>query len=160
MFGKKMKQPTRMQQFFAQQWPGRIWNAVIPLMVAVATVRATGFSFELLADWYTALWSVGIFILGLLLGYFVAILIGWPILGPIYYDRELKNGGPFKVGDTVQILAGPHKGRIARVYSTWQGNSVRVELGEEAAMRFEDIFQPIQILKEEDAEQQTRLMPL
>lgn len=153
MIGKKMKQPTRMQYFFAQEWPGRIWNMAIPLIVAIGTVRATGFSFDLLTDWHSALWSVGIFILGLLLGYFVAILIGWPILGPIYYDRELKNGGPFKVGDSVQILAGPHKGRIARVYSTWQGNSVRVELGEEAKKRFEDIFQPTQLLKEEDVEQ-------
>ena len=145
-----MKQPTRMQYFFAQDWLDRIWNTTIPLIVAVAAVRATGFSLDLLTDWHSALWTVGVFILGLLLGYFGAILIGWPILGPIYYDRELKNGGPFKVGATVQILAGPNKGKITRVYSTWQGSSVRVELGEEVKKTFEDIFQPTQLLKEED----------
>ena len=98
-------------------------------------------------------------ILGLLLGYFGAALIGWPILGTMYYERELKNGGPFEVGNAVQILAGPHKGRITRVYSTWQGNSVRVELGEEAKKTYKDVFSPTQLLREDDDEPEAGQMP-
>ncbi len=77
---------------------------------------------------------------------------GWFFIGPFFYAREMKNGGPFKVGDTVQILSGPHKGRISRVYSTWQGNTLRVELGTREKDEFKDIFSPAQLLREEIAE--------
>ena len=52
----------------------------------------------------------------------------------------------------VQILSGPHKGRIARIYSTWQRGTVRVELGEEEKEKFKDIFGPAQLLMEKKAE--------
>ncbi len=40
------------------------------------------------------------------------------------------------------------------VYSTWQGNSLRVALGTEAEEFFKDIVVPTQLLKEADAEQE------
>ena len=77
---------------------------------------------------------------------------GWFVIGPLYYSREMKNDGPFKIGDTVQILCGPHKGRVSRVYSTWQRNALRVELSATEKDKFKDILSPAQLLRVESAE--------
>ena len=131
-----------MQRFFAQDWLGRVWLVGIPLLAAVGALRTAEVGFASLADWRTALWTAGVLALSLLLGFFVAIVLARLVLGPICCACELENGGPFNVGDVVQVLAGPHKGRIARVYSTWQGNTLRVELGLQEKEGFRDIFAP------------------
>jgi hypothetical protein len=38
---------------------------------------------------------------------------------------------------------------MARVYSDWRDDCVRVELGEREKENFEDIFDPIQLLRED-----------
>jgi hypothetical protein len=70
-------------------------------------------------------------------------------LRPLYRARCLKNGAPFRVGDHVQILSGRYKGQVARVYSGWRDDSVRVELGGTEKEKFKDIFDPIQLLRED-----------
>ena len=139
--------PTRAQYFFASNWPPRIWFGAISLTTAGCVAWMCASFLDPLADWRDfALFALYTGV-GLLLGFFLAAFPGWFILGPLYYDRELRNGGPFKVGDTVMILSLPHRGRVARVYSTWQGDNVRVDIGEESAKRFEDIFSPVQLLR-------------
>ena len=141
-FGTAMK-PTRAQLFFASPWPGRIWFTAIPLIVATAVaVSCAGFIHPLSAWWDFARfgWFV---LLALLLGFFLAMFPGWLIIGPFSYGREVKNGGPFKVGDRVQILSRPHCGRVSRVYSTWQGNTLRVELSAREKEERKDIFPPL-----------------
>jgi len=91
-------------------------------------------------------------VIALPIGFLLAIFPGWFIIGPLYAVRGQINGGPFKVGDTVQILAGPYKGRVTRVYSTWQGNSLRVELGEKEKEDYKDIFSPGELLREENTD--------
>lgn len=143
------KKPTRAQLFFASQWPYRIWFTAIPLALAAAVAHfCAGFlhPFSAVWDFVQFAWFV---LLGLLLGFFLALFPGWFIVGPLCYDREIKNGGPFKVGDTVQILSGSHKGRISRVYSTWQGDTLRVELSAKEKEQFKDIFSPTQLLRED-----------
>jgi len=105
--------------------------------------------FSVLWDFVQFAWFV---LLAVILGFFLAIFPGWFIIGPLYYAREVKNGGPFKIGDTVQILCGPHKGRISRVYSTWQGNTLRVELSASEKEKFKDIFEPAQLLRADKME--------
>ena len=150
-----MKQPTRMQYFFAQEWPINVVMVSIWLSIALVVVRATGLTLASLTDWRSALTTVAIVVLSLILGFFAAILIGYMVLSPILQDRVIKNGGPFKVGDTVQILAGPHMGRISRVYSSanLQDDSVRVELGEIEKETLKDVFTSMELLRENDAEQ-------
>jgi hypothetical protein len=144
--------PTRSQVFFASPWLGRIWFTAIPLLIAVAVGRRCAGFLNPLAEWWDFVRFACFVLLGLLLGFFLAMFPGWFVIGPLFYDREIKNGGPFKVGDTVRILSGAHKGRIARVYSTWQGNTLRVELGAREKEEFKDIFSPAQLLRDGSAE--------
>ncbi|MBN2310927.1 MAG: KOW motif-containing protein [Candidatus Hydrogenedentes bacterium] len=75
----------------------------------------------------------------------------WVFISGIYARRGRVNGAPFHVGDTVQILAGPYRGRIARVYSSGPGDLVRVELGDERREKRTDIFPPERLLREDPA---------
>ncbi len=89
---------------------------------------------------------IGFVFCGLVLGYCVAILFFWLVLGPLCYCREIANGGPFEVGDTVEILSGPHKGRISRVYAVGQGGQTRVEVSPEVERQGKDSFSSLQLL--------------
>ncbi len=152
-FGNTMK-PSRMQYWFAQGWPGRTWFTVIPLLLVLAAVRACEPTPALLLNWRCLLQFVGLVLLSLLLAFFSAILVGWPILGPIYYDRGLKNGAPFHEGDLVRISAGPHRDRIVGVCELWASrDQVRVELGEKEKEEVKDVLSFTQICREQDAEQ-------
>jgi len=93
-------------------------------------------------------------LIGIPIGLLLALFPGWLYIAPLLFERDRINGGPFKVGDTVQILAGPYKGRVGRVYSTWQGESLRVELGEKAKEDCKDIFSWGQLLREENTDHQ------
>jgi hypothetical protein len=141
--------PTRVHYFYAQNWPMRIWFV---LVTCGTTAASTAYCVPLLTavgGWRSVVLLGGIVIVSLLLGFFGSLLLAWPVLGTLYYGRETKNGGPFKGGDVVRVLAHPHRGRVAHVYSLWQGDTVRVDLGEEAKREFKDIYHPWQLLREE-----------
>ena len=111
----------------------------------------TGYTFDLLPDWRATLWAFVVFVLGARRGSFWGFLL-WLLLSGLHEKLARKNGAPFAVGDRVQILAGPRKGTVSRVYSAWQGNTVRVRLGEREEENFKDIFSPHQLLREDDDE--------
>lgn len=144
--------PTRAQYFFASPWPNRIWFTAVPVLMAFWVGQFWAEFLEPLSSWWDFIRFCWYVLVGLLLGFFVALFPGWLLIGPVFYYRELKNGAPFKVGDTVQILYGPHKGRISRVYSTGRGDTLRVELGAMEKDECKDIFSPDQLLREGSTE--------
>ena len=103
-------------------------------------------------SWQTAGSFLIVLVISPVLGYLTAIVLGAFILAPFYQARGHLNGAPFKVGDVVQILVGPHRGTVTTVYSAWQGNAVRVKLGSEEEKTFKDVMQPAQLLREGIAE--------
>ncbi len=152
-FGRTMRQPTKTQMFFARDWPKRIWFVLVPLpcvVLAVSAVGPTAASFSVF--WGAWVWLAAVICGSVSFGLCAATVLGWLILGPIYHVREIGNGGPFKPGDVVRVLTGPNRGRITRVRSGWQGNLLRVDLGQQAEEEFRDIFAPTALLREEDAE--------
>lgn len=92
-------------------------------------------------------WYLLVIILAAALGLMLGVFPGVLILGPILHVRGIINGEPFHEGDVVQIIAGPHRGTVTRIYSGWQGDSVRVDLGPAAQNTYEDVFSPIEILR-------------
>jgi hypothetical protein len=151
--------PSKLQYFFGQDWPTKIWIMVIPLLCAFAAAFSCQPTLALFSHWSDILMFVGVILLALLLGFFVSILLGLFVLGPLYYDRSIKNGEPFHEGDIVYILAGPHRGRIGRVYKVWDiaswagAHRVRVELDEKGTNSGQDIFKSYQVFRTTIADQ-------
>jgi hypothetical protein len=94
------------------------------------------------------------------LGWAICSLAGPFILGPIYLHRAKLNGAPFAVGDMVEILVGPNRGRVLRVLEPLDGRGlVKVDLGEHASRKGKSIFgtgnffEEAQLIKVIDAEQ-------
>src|SRR5438477_4862292 len=112
--------PSRSQYFFAQRWPTGLLMLAIPLLVVYWVYVGYKTSFEPLI-WGNLVVFTFLLLLTLLLGFLVGILFMGLFVGAIYHARGEMNGGPFRKGDLVRILCGPHRDRIVRVYSTWQG---------------------------------------
>lgn len=127
--------PTKKQYFYAQNWPARIWFAIVPALLAITLGRRLDF------DWSLSLRSAGLAALLWALGWSVALLTGWFVLGPIYYGRGQLNGAPYKIGDRVHILVGEHRDRVLTVYEVWESrDQVRVDLGEDAKRATKDVY--------------------
>ena len=142
--------PTQAQYFFASNLPPRIWFGAISLGAAGWIAWICASFLDPLTDWRNFAQFALYTGVGFLLGFFLAAFPGWFIIGPLYHIRELKNGGPFHVGDTVLILSRPYRGRVSSVYATWQGDSVRVDIGEESAKQLRDIFSPLELMRATD----------
>lgn len=77
----------------------------------------------------------------------VLVIPGGAVLGLMFLAPLLRmvsnslNGAPFKAGDEVRILRGPHRDKITRVYETWDvRKELRVDLGEELKQSVKDVF--------------------
>jgi hypothetical protein len=113
----------------------------------VLAVLACKPSLELFKDWQYGLLFLVAIVAAPTLGFYLSLPCAFLVLGPLYWIQERRNGGPFKPGDRVRILAGPHRGVLTTVCSTWQGGRLRVELGREAKATYTDVFSPTQLLR-------------
>lgn len=147
-----MKKPSIIQLFFAYQWPMKLWLGTFTLGTTLAALAATQPSRTTFSDWRSLLSLLVVVVISLPLGFFLGVVSGSIFLLPLFALREQLSGGPFTVGDAVQILIGPHSGKITHIVSPWQGRSYRVKLDEESEKTFKDIFGEEQLLKEADDE--------
>jgi hypothetical protein len=143
--------PTSRQRLWANEWPLRVWMFGGPLIAAGMTIRSFGPYRYVFAHPLQGGLAIVAGMLAFAAAWFAALLLGWPLFGPQLYHQGLKNGGPFQVGDLVQVLSGPNAGRIGRVYALWQQETVRVELGSDAEARYADIFSAYQLLRVDNA---------
>jgi len=147
--------PTLRQRILASDWLPRIWMLGVPLVFAALTIRSVGPLRYAFSDVWSAGQTALASVLAFSLGYIAAIPTAWVLFGPILMDQGVRNGGPFKPGDLVQIISGPHRNRISRVYSTWQHETLRVDLGVDAKASYSDIFADYQLLRVDVAESTT-----
>lgn len=142
-----MMKPTRMQYFFAQDWPLKFWFVGVMVFAAIAAGCACQPSLALFKDWHFLVLFIFAILVAPVFAFFLSLPITWLIVGPFYYARAKLNGAPFQVGDHVQILAGPHRDKIGKIYSAWQGGTFRVELGSEAEKSYKDVFSETQLVR-------------
>jgi hypothetical protein len=153
-----MRKPTRLQIFFARWWLSGIWFvnvSVWPLIFMGVAIWGIPPLSVIAPDWGTTGGSAIAIVFALIFGFFFGILFSIDMLirsSPIYDICVRINGGPFKVGDTVQILTGPHRGRVTQIYSPWRESAFRVRLGPEAEKENKDIFCSIGLLRDENIE--------
>lgn len=139
--------PSLSQRFFASKWVWILWFSFTSLGTAAYCLNVAEFQIEYLRDWSMTGTYLLISLTAAPLGLALGIFPGGMVLGILLHFRSMMNGGPFKPGDTIQVIGGIFDGRVTKVYSGWQGNSVRVELGEDAKREFKDVFSPHQLIK-------------
>ena len=142
-----------LRRFIAADWPLKLWFAGAGLLSLGFLFSTLQPEWALLSDGLQILIFIALVAATLVAGLLTAGIFAVIFIGPIYALQTRFNGGPFVPGDRVQVLSGPFAGRRSLVYMTWQGNSVRVDLGEPAKNSFHDIFAQHQLLrvKKEDA---------
>lgn len=155
-----MRSPPRIAVWFARGWPTRIWLTVVPLLGVGLAIRACELDPASLRDGWLLGIVVGVVVLAGGLGWFVGILTGWFVLGPLYLAQACRNGGPFTEGDRVMVLCGDHSGTITSIYAQWQGDQVRVALGDAAQARFADVFSPCQLWRVNEGDRLARALAL
>ncbi len=138
--------PKPLQLFFAHDWLLAAWVLGFGVAFALLGVNVFGWPRPLLS-WLTLSWTSGICaaaVAGVLVGYISAMVV----LGPVYEVRARINGAPFRVGDSVQILIGEHRGTVTKVYEVWpERRQVRTELGELARKQVRDVFGEISVMR-------------
>lgn len=144
----RMRTPTRCQIYFAKGGPFILFNLAGMIATSISILWLVQFRPGMIAEhWGMFLY---IAIVGLAIGHFVTWAVfhaGVKLLfAPFYIYRDRLNGGPFKVGDTVQVIDGPYAGRISTVFEIhdWV---VWIDLGPEARKQGENIFGLGQLLR-------------
>jgi hypothetical protein len=129
-----------MQRFVAEDWPFKIWFALVAGIWLLVNVLYLWPYASPINDLWAVLLFVSTSAVSCIIMFGIDLILGSLLLSPIYMFQATRNGAPFEPGDVVCILAGRAKGRSVKVYSTWQGNSVRVELGDAERESFQDIY--------------------
>jgi hypothetical protein len=143
--------PSKVHYFFAEEKPVKLWMRNGQLVGVFLSARACHPTLELFGEWSGSLRFIAVLVLGWLLGHCAACLIGWFVLGPLYFDRSCDNGEPFQQGDLVHILVGPHRDRVVPVRKAWNigdyagGHRVSVDL-DEVWTDGEEVFPSYQVL--------------
>lgn len=126
--------PSLLQNIFARDvtWVASFFGtAVVFTLVMAIQASALGEMF-------------GLVVVGAATG----AVISWISLKILWHIRVWINGGPFRKGELVQVIAGPYAGRIAAVYEEWPSrNEVRIDLGESEWNEVKDVFSHVQLCR-------------
>jgi hypothetical protein len=137
---------TIIRLFFAHNWPLKIWFVVF-ISAAMAIAGHDLFNAGVWKNIYTGIFSVCLILLAGVVGFFVSCIFAFFLI-PLYSLAAKLNGAPFHENDEVQILIGPHKGKIKKIYEIWsERKQVRVNLGEEEKNAVSDVFHFTEIFK-------------
>jgi hypothetical protein len=140
---------TLYQYILANGWLPVCWQWTWAIGAVCMAARMTKASLDLMTVLDYALPFAAVVVLSFLSGWLASIIPAWFVFGPMLYSQGIENGGPFVPGDTVRIIAGKHRGTVARVYRTGQHETVRVELGGAEREQYTDFFSAYELVREE-----------
>jgi hypothetical protein len=141
-----------IQYAFAYDIPGKLCYVGFPIAVLVWSFVKSDIRLENLKDLSVLGFGLLICVISVPLGLLLAALFICFFLSPFYLAVERMNGGPFRQGDRVYVIAGRNKGEIKEVYSGWQGLAVRLIIGEAEKETFKDVYWSLSLIKVEQAE--------
>jgi len=141
-----------IRYFYARDWPLKGYFGAWAIAGVVWVVSECQPSRAMFGDWA----SCALFFTALLLApvffAFVAILPGFIVFVPLYYFGDRLAGAPFRVGDRVRILVGPHRNRVVEIYDVWDSRrQIRVRLDAESETKVRDVFSFTQVCRENAA---------
>ena len=134
---------------FARDWPFKGYLTAWAILGVVMVVLECPPSREMFSDWiYSALFIVSLLLAPVLFA-FCSLPVAFIVLGPLYYFGDRLAGAPFRVGDRVRILVGPHRDRVVEVHDVWESRrKVRVWLDGAAEKEVRDVFSFTQLCRE------------
>lgn len=125
----------------------RLWCVSVALSAVALALDAAGFQIELLTDAGMVLHYAYVCITAGLFGFVLALFPGGFFIAALEHWRTRVNGGPFQIGDTVQIIGGPHAGKHSIITHFGQGTVVKLDLGDEVRKTYSDYFSTVQIMR-------------
>ena len=142
----------QMRQLVANDWPAKLcFFGAVSVAVWFLCSQVSPPLREL-TNWRVALGFIALCIAVIMFALLFALVLSAIFVGPVYQWQARMNGGPFRVGDTVRVIAGPEKGRVAKIYQLSQAASFRIDLGEDARARLTDIYAGYQVERVDPAE--------
>jgi len=129
------KDVSLAQRVFAREW---VWTALFYASGAFVAAWIASLAYP---DYRQVLLLL---VSGAIAGAVAAILV----VKTFRFVRVRLNGGPFRKGDVVQVIEGPHADTIGVIYEEWPSrDQVRVALEEELWRATSDVFTQVQITK-------------
>jgi len=114
---------------------------LVGAVVGVASLVSVGLTVSLLTQPWALACSAALIAAASILGFYAGVFLHIPFIVPLCRAQGVANGGPFKIGDTVQVIAGEHAGTVTQVYGKGQFDANRIDLGEGAHDNFTDLTQ-------------------
>jgi hypothetical protein len=144
--------PKPIHYFFAKDWPIKGYFGAWAVAGVVMVVSECQPSRAMLGDWsYCALFIMALLVAPIFFA-FLSIPVAFLFLGPFYHLGDRLAGAPFRVGDRVRILVGPHRDRVVEVYAVWDSRrQIRVWLDAELEKKVRDVFSFTQVCRENAA---------
>jgi len=147
----RKRKPWLIARIFARDDIVLILASMGAVLAVILASYACNISFQMLGNWgFTWRYILAIFLVAPL-GFLITALSAAFWGPPLSVFIVLLNGGPFKVGDRVQIIAGKHAGIITTVRAIGWGNGggtvLRVNLDEEAEKALTDEFRPHAVMR-------------
>ena len=138
----------RFREIVADNWLCKIWQFIIPVCICgIGLALSWQVALDSTVNSPRALIAIGIIlIIAPIVVFMCAAVLAPFIIYPLHCVLVRRNGGPFGVGDRVQIINRSHRGTVSHVYSLWQGDSVRVALGDSHMESLTDIFAQHQLV--------------
>ncbi len=139
----------------------RVIASNLPVNLCLLVGQVVGFTllFQLLEPNLESLrdpWFITLAVFSLfatvVLSFFGATIVGLVVFGSLMDDQERRNGGPFDVGDRVQIVAGRHAGQIGTVARHGQGRTVCVKISSLDTDTDVGVYSHYQLLREQSDE--------
>jgi hypothetical protein len=147
-----MRDISLRQRVIASNLPVNLCLLVGQAVGLTLLFRSLEPSLESLRDpWFITLAVFSLFAT-VVLSFFGAAIVGLAVFGSLMDDQERRNGGPFAVGDRVQILAGRYAGQIGTVAHFGQGQTVCVKISSLDKDADVGVYSHYQLLREQSDE--------
>ena len=142
--------PTSRERFLASGLPSRLLILATMLagaLIGLAALVFAGLTLPLLAQPWTLVCVVALIAASSILGFYVGLVLKVVFIFPLHALQGESNGGPFAIGDTVQVIAGEHAGKVTRVYEKGRYGANRIDIGNGPRDDYNDFFADHQLFR-------------
>jgi len=141
-----------IRYIYARDWPLKGYFGAWAVFGIVMVIHECQPSRAMFGDWAFCALFIAALVVAPVFFAFASILVSFVFFVPIYYLGDRLAGAPFRAGDRVRILVGPHRNRVVEIYDVWDSRrQIRVRLDAESETKVRDVFSFTQVCRENAA---------